>query len=105
MPRISWPLDRTLAGSSAFSFGSSAIPETTSWVGMAVEAAAGAAVPGSELADELELVPGELELPAELQPASASPQATASVAVTASSRGRCNGRPGCLGVARHAESE
>src|ERR1700722_11119561 len=102
VPRISWPLDRALAGSSAFSFGSSAIPETTSWVGMAVEAADGAALPGSELADELALAPDELalldelELPEELQPASASPQATASVAVTASRRGRCNGRRGGL---------
>src|ERR1700756_3299817 len=49
VPRISWPLDRTLADSSACSLGSSAIPDTTSWAGMAVEAAAGEALPAALL--------------------------------------------------------
>src|ERR1700756_4862136 len=68
-PRISWPLDRTLAGSSAFSFGSAAIPETTSWAGMAVEPADGEAVPGSLAA--LLAAAADAELVDELQPASA----------------------------------
>jgi hypothetical protein len=56
VPRISWPLDCTLAGSSACSFWSYAIPDTTSWAGIAVEAAAGealpAALPGSAGAED-----------------------------------------------------
>jgi hypothetical protein len=99
VPRISWPLDRTLAGSSAFSFGSSAIPETTSWAGMAVEPADGeeplallAADPLalSELAAPLAAVE---ELLDELQPASTIAPATAMAAAAAGMRAR---RAGCL---------
>src|SRR6202012_384948 len=42
VPRSSWPLDRTLAGSSAFSLGSSLTPDTTSWAGTADAPSAGA---------------------------------------------------------------
>jgi hypothetical protein len=96
VPRINLPADRTLAGSSAFSFGSSAIEETTSWVGIAVELADGEVAP-APLAAAVPLAAPELaalsavadeELLDELQPASTIAPLTARVAAMASTRGR-----------------
>src|SRR6185437_7684545 len=94
----SLPLDRTLAGSSAFSFGSSATEETTSWFGIAVELAEGAAaaalLAGGALAAP-EVAAAGAELLDELQPARTSAPPAARAAVAARMRGR---RAGCLSV-------
>src|ERR1700741_2934514 len=85
VPRDSCPLDRTLAGSSAFSFGSSVMPETTSVAGTAVEPAPAA---GDPLAPVAPLgSAAEEEPPDEPQPASVRAQATARAAATARTRG------------------
>src|ERR1700742_262310 len=89
VPRDSCPLDRTLAGSSAFSFGSSVMPETTSVAGTAVEPAPAAGDP-LDPAAPLGSAAGEEppdEPPDEPQPASVRAQTTARAAATARTRG------------------
>src|ERR1700722_8405955 len=93
VPRSSWPLDRTLAGSSALSFLSSAIPEVTSWVGRAVEPADGEEPPplaGDALAPVELAAPAaagaEEELPDEPQPASTIAPVTARAAASTGMR-------------------